>query len=156
MVGAETTGLTVKAYYSVWKVLIGECVFLLLAIIPLLPETHDYLTYTKGFYSPAMFPIVVISCGLMMALFLAYLPALLRAVMSKPAIEVDGTDVHFDSFWRGHFSLSDVSSIADIENGYIVIKLKNGRSVNLPAFLYRDAARVNASLNAGFAKLVGG
>lgn len=133
-------------YYSHWKTM-GILLFAgAITVCPLLPGFSQNLTYTAFFYTPAMFPILIVCCLIMGLLTMMSLPLLARAITKRPAIEIYDDRVRFHSIRAHEFRLDTVQELTGPQFGNLVVQCSTGKQFTLPLWLYRNPDKILSAL----------
>src|SRR5690348_12518433 len=117
---------------SVWKVLALELLLLLFGAIPLIPNIAAGLTYT-GFLFRWPFSLWLIACEVVIALlFLAILPALWRAILRLPALQISGDTLTIFGLISRSFKVSEIEEVGPMRLGSLPLKVAGRTVVVIP------------------------
>lgn len=134
--------------FAFWKVAVLEMLLGALAILPLTSGFGDGLTFGAFFYSPAVFPILVIACLALGFLFIIILPVLVWALLGRPAIEITSSMLTMYSLPTKQIAVSEIMEMGEPVLGTSRVKLKGAKQISVPLFFYRNGDRVRRRLKA--------
>lgn len=128
--------------FTRWKVIMVEAVLLVLSTFPLTPGFETGLTFGSVFYTPPLYPVLVISCLVCGALFLIIIPILLRSILGLPAIELTPLEMRLHAFSSKGIKRGDILRVGEPKFGSVRLTLRGSRHISVPVWFYRNGGYI--------------
>lgn len=133
-------------YYSAWKVSGIALLIVILAVCPMLPGFGDHVTYTGLFYTSFGYPFLLLAVAVSLLIAAAMLPAIVRALLNRPAIEISGDTVRIFGLRQRDYPISCVAHGVRRIYGNLYVRGPDGKQFTIPLWAYRNPQEVLARL----------
>jgi len=121
---------------------------LTLAIVAPLVDYSDNLGPSQVFDSGLGFAALIVCCACLGFLVLTNVPRLYRAAVRLPEVEISPAELRVAGSRAGAISKSEIVGVRRARNGWISIRLRNGRATEIPLFLFESPTLVERELKA--------